>query len=82
MTGLYMKQDHTYLKISNISHNKSPNLNVSRLVLQLPLPYPMKPSVENEDVIGAAPTGDAPTTSEWSIIWLPTKERVILETLV
>ena len=24
--------------------------------------------VENEDVIGAAPTGDAPTTSEWSMI--------------
>ena len=23
--------------------------------------------VENEDVVGAAPTGDAPTTSEWSI---------------
>ena len=22
--------------------------------------------VENEDVVGAAPTGDAPTTSEWS----------------
>ena len=21
--------------------------------------------VENEDVVGAAPTGDAPTTSEW-----------------
>ena len=24
--------------------------------------------VENEDVVGAAPTGDAPTTSEWSTI--------------
>ena len=24
--------------------------------------------VENEDVVGAAPTGDAPTTSEWSKI--------------
>ena len=22
--------------------------------------------VDNEDVVGAAPTGDAPTTSEWS----------------
>ena len=24
--------------------------------------------VENEDVVGAAPTGDAPTTSEWLTI--------------
>ena len=29
--------------------------------------------VENEDVVGVAPTGDAPTTSEWSTILLPTK---------
>ena len=36
--------------------------------------------VENEDVVGAAPTGDAPTTSEWSTIWLPTKVQLILET--
>ena len=31
-----------YRKISNIRCTKSPNLNVSRLVLQLPLPNPMK----------------------------------------
>ena len=37
--------------------------------------------VENEDVVGAAPTGDAPTTSEWSTILLPTKVRLILEIL-
>ena len=24
--------------------------------------------LENEDVVGAAPTNDAPTTSEWSTI--------------
>ena len=36
--------------------------------------------VENEDVVGAAPTDDAPTTSEWSTILLPTKVRLILET--
>ena len=36
--------------------------------------------VENEDVVGAAPTGDAPTTSEWSTSLLPTKVRLILET--
>ena len=35
-------------------------------------------SVEN-DVVGAAPTGDAPTTSEWSPILFPTEVRLILE---
>ena len=34
-----------YCKISNIKRTKSPNLNASRLVLQLPLPNPMKPGV-------------------------------------
>ena len=38
-------------------------------------------SVENEEVVGAAPTGDAPTTSELSTILLPTKVRLILEVL-
>ena len=37
--------------------------------------------VENEDVVGAAPTGDAPTTSELSTILLPTKVRLNLEVL-
>ena len=36
-------------------------------------------SVENEDVVGAVPTGDAPTPSEWSTILLPTKVRYIIE---
>ena len=35
--------------------------------------------VENADVVGAAPTGDAPTTSEWATILLPIKVRLILE---
>ena len=35
--------------------------------------------VENEDIVGAAPTGGAPTTSEWSTILLPTKVRLLLE---
>ena len=34
-------------KISNISRNKSLNLNVSRRVMQLPLPNPMKPGVKS-----------------------------------
>ena len=36
----------TYCIISNISGTKSPNLNVSRLVMQLSLPNPMKPGVK------------------------------------
>ena len=36
---------YDYRKISNIRHTKSPNLNVSRLVLQLSWPNPMKPGV-------------------------------------
>ena len=32
--------------------------------------------VGNEDVVGAAPTGDAPTTSRWSTIILPTMVRL------
>ena len=35
--------------------------------------------VENEDVDGAAPTGDAPTSSEWSTRSLPTTMHLILE---
>ena len=46
------------------------------LVLQLPLPSPL---VENEDVVGAAPTGDGPTTSERLTISLPTKVPLMLE---
>ena len=36
--------------------------------------------VENEDVVGAVLIGDAPTTSEWSTILLPTKVHLVLET--
>ena len=37
--------------------------------------------VENEGVVGATPTGDAPTTSDWSTILLPTRVRLILKVL-
>ena len=72
-----------YRKVSNIRCTKSQNLNASSLVLQLSLPNPLKPDVKlriNKDVVGAAPTGDAPTTSEWWTILLPTKVWLILET--
>ena len=35
--------------------------------------------VKKQDVVGAAPTGDAPTTSEESTMLLSTKTRLILE---
>ena len=37
--------------------------------------------VENEDVVEAAQSGDAPTTSEWSTILLLTKVCLISEVL-
>ena len=36
-----------YRKSFNIRHTKSQNLNESRLVLQLPLPNPVKPGVQS-----------------------------------
>ena len=79
-TKLVYKQH--YRKFSNISRTQSLNINVSRLVLQLSLPNTLKArEVENEDVVRAVPTGDAPTTAVWSKMLLPTKVRLILETL-
>ena len=49
--------------------------------MQLSSLNPFNLAVENEDVVGAAPTGNAPTTSELSTILLPTKVRLILEVL-
>ena len=40
----------------------------SRLVIVFAKYIEAKCWVESEDVVGAAPTGDAPTTSEWSTI--------------
>ena len=42
------------------------------MILISPVPQSIETrcNVENEDVVGAAPTGDAPTTSEWSTILL------------
>ena len=51
----------------------------SRLVLPLSQSIKAMRSVDNEDVVGAAPTGDAPTTSEWSAMLLPHEVRLILE---
>ena len=69
-----------YRQISNIRRPQSQNINVSRPVLQFALSNPLKPCVKLNEDLGGAPTGDAPTTCEWSTILLPTKVRLILET--
>ena len=70
-----------YRQTYNISRTKSQNLKCysSRLAVVFAQPIEARCLVENEDVVGAAPAGDAPTTSEWSTILLPTKVRLILE---
>ena len=86
--GLWTHETHhiahayniTYRQISNIRHNKSQNMNVARLVLQLSLLNPLKRVLSWE------------WRCSWSIacrrcsnyIWvisnfLPTKQRLILE---
>ena len=69
-----------YRQTSYISCIKAQNLNVTHLVLQFSIEA--RCWVENEDVVGAAPIGDAPTTSEWSTTLLPTKVWLILEVWV
>ena len=46
---------------------------LSRLIVVFAHSTEARCQVKNEDVVGAAPTGDAPTTSEWSTILLPAK---------
>ena len=56
-----------YSKTAIIMRTESKNLNVSRLIFLLSFPKQLKPRVKsrmNEDVVGAALTGDAQTASE------------------
>ena len=72
-----------YRQVSNIRRTKSQHLKRLSYCLAAVFAEYLEARcwVENEDVVGAAPTGDAPTTSEWSTILLPTKVRLILEIL-
>ena len=65
-----------YHKNSNIRRTKSQKLKClsSRFAVSVQS-IEVRCLVENEDVVG----GDAPTTSEWSIILLPIKVHLILE---
>ena len=67
-----------YHQISNISRT-NPKSFLSRLAVAFVQSIEAIYQVENEDVVGAAPTGGVPTTSEGPTSLLPTKVRLILE---
>ena len=69
-----------YRQVSNIRRTKSQHLNIFSYCLAAVFAEYLEARcwVENEDIVGPAPTGDAPTTSEWSTILLATKVRLIL----
>ena len=69
----------TYRKVSNIRRTTFQYLNDYRLAVVFAQFIEAGCSVGIVDVVGATPTGDAPTTSEWSWIKLPTKLHLILE---
>ena len=66
-----------YCQTSNISHIKSQQFS-SRLVVGFAQSIEARYLVDNEDVVGAAKTGNAQTTPGWSTILLPPKVRLIL----
>ena len=47
MLHKHKHHDIDYCKTSGIKHTKSQNLKVSHLILQLSLPYPVKPGVKS-----------------------------------
>ena len=51
----------------------------SRLAVVFAQSIEARSLVKNEDVVGAALIGDAPTTFEWSTILLPIKVQLIFE---
>ena len=57
-----------------ISHNE-----LKWWCLKILLDMFIRCQIKNEDVVGAAPTGNTPTTSVWSIIVLPAKVHLILQ---
>ena len=80
LSWLFVK---TYRQVSNIRRTKSQHLKKLSCCLAAFFAKSLEArcQVENEDVVWAAPTGDAPITSEWSTILLPTKAPLILEVL-
>ena len=78
-----MNDSSIYRKTSSISRTKSQNFKCIWYHLAVVFIQSIEAGclVDNEDVVGAASTGDAPTTSELSTILLPTKVWLILEVL-
>ena len=78
---MFIKQYH---KISWYKLHQIPKLKCfsSHLAVVFAQSVEAMNSFENEDVVGAAPVGDAPTTSEWWTILLSTKVRLIIELMV
>ena len=70
ITGKLLDAKCKYRKVSNIRRNQIPKLKLLsyRLAVVFAQSIEVMCSGENEDVVGAAPTGDAPTTSELSTI--------------
>ena len=70
-----------YHQISNYMMCQIPKLKCfsSPLVVVFAQSAEARCKVENEEVVGAAPTGDAPTTSGWSTILFTIKVQLILE---
>ena len=75
----YMEFRHLCHQTSYKRCTKSQNLTVSRLIVQLFYQIHWSQVLSLEDVVGTAPTGNSPTTSEWSIILVPAKPCLILE---
>ena len=70
-----------YRKISNIRQHQISKLKFSSSRHDVVFVQYIETSCQigNKDVVGAAPTGGAPTASDWSKILMPTKVRLILE---
>ena len=68
-----------YCKISIIRRTKSQTLNDSRFAVAFAQSIEARYTFENKDIVGAAQTGDAPTSSDWSTILLHTNVWPILE---
>ena len=81
-SSIVLAQKSIFRQTSNIMRTKSQNLNASSLILNIfAQSIEARCLVENEDVVVAAPTGVAPTTSERSSILLPTRVPLILPVL-
>ena len=69
------------VKISDTRCTKfqKPKYILSRLAVAFAHSIEARCQVENEDIVGAVPTGDAPKISEWSAVLLPIKVCLLLE---